>query len=262
MLPGRKILCWHIVGITAWILIAIPVWAGNVPEEVLTDFQRAHPDLVLESSPKIEKKDPEVLERVTGKDAKVALTFDACSTWEVTGYDPEVIEILEETKTPATLFLGGLWMLKYAEETKALYDNPLFELGNHSYSHPDLTRQDPSVIRQELGYTQLIAKKLTGEIPSYFRPPYVKINDEVVHIAGELGMLTIQFDIASGDADPEASSAEIADYVVDSVRPGSIVVLHMNNPNLPTAKALPRIIQGLEQRGLEPVTISELKDGK
>ena len=86
----------------------------------------------------------------------MALTFDACSTWQATGYDPEVIEILKNTETPATLFLSGLWVLRYSQETVALHENDLFELDNHPYSHPDLTRHEPSVIRQELGYTHLI----------------------------------------------------------------------------------------------------------
>ncbi|WP_291318929.1 polysaccharide deacetylase family protein [Desulfonatronospira sp.] len=246
--------------LTFWLLPALPAWTGEMPQDVLAGFKKAHPDLTPKTPPAIEQKRPQVLERFQDSASEVALTFDACSTWQKTGYDPEVIEILKKTETPATLFLGGLWMLRYSQETEALHDNDLFELGNHSYSHPDLTRHDPSVIRQELGYTQLIARKLTGEMPKLFRPPYVKKNSDVVDTAGELGMLTVQYDIASGDADVEASPEKIADYVLDSVRPGSIVILHMNNPELPTAEALPRIITGLELRGLKPVTVSQLKN--
>lgn len=256
--PSSLIFCL-LICVAVWILPALPAWTEEMPEDVLDGFKRAHPDLAPEVSPVIEQKSPEVLKRIESDLSKVALTFDACSTWQKTGYDPDVIKILKKTETPATLFLGGLWMLNYSQETEALHGNNLFELGNHSYSHPDLTRHDPSVIRQELGYTQLIARKLTGEMPRLFRPPYVKKNNDVVDIAGELGMLTVQYDIASGDADENASPKEIADYVIDSVRPGSIVILHMNNPDLPTAEALPRIIAGLELRGLKPVTVSELK---
>ncbi len=244
--------------VAAWLWMPIWTWAGGMPEEVLNDFQKAHPGHAPESLPQIKKQEPEVLERVTKARAGVALTFDACSTWEASGYDPRVIELLRQTETPATLFLGGLWMLRHQEVTQELHKDPLFELGNHSYSHPDLTHNDPSDISRELGYTQLIAYELTGETPVYFRPPHVKKDDKVVEIAGKWGMVTVQYDIASGDADAEACPEEIADYVVGTARPGSIVVLHMNNPDLPTAKALPRIILGLQLRGLEPVTVCEL----
>jgi peptidoglycan/xylan/chitin deacetylase (PgdA/CDA1 family) len=75
----------------------------------------------------------------------VALTFDADMTPGMlrelkskkvaSWYDERVIETLRQQQVPATLFLTGLWIEAYSAATKELSANPLFELGNHSYSH-------------------------------------------------------------------------------------------------------------------------------
>src|SRR6266403_4414197 len=77
---------------------------------------------------------------------EIALTFDADMTegmesqlqsGEVTSYyNKKVIDILNQTQTKATLFLTGMWIEMYPDEARELAQNPLFELGNHSYSHP------------------------------------------------------------------------------------------------------------------------------
>jgi hypothetical protein len=50
-------------------------------------------------------------------------------------YNEKVIETLRQEQIPATLFLTGLWIEAYGAATKELSADPLFELGNHSYSH-------------------------------------------------------------------------------------------------------------------------------
>ena len=106
------------------------------------------------------------------RDRKViALTFDACSTRKPSHYDKRITRILVETKTPATLFLGGKWMEEEAEQTKYLASIPYFELGNHTFLHPHLVEMSDDGIRRELSWTQEVMYSLTGRQPTLFRPP-------------------------------------------------------------------------------------------
>jgi peptidoglycan/xylan/chitin deacetylase (PgdA/CDA1 family) len=159
---------------------------------------------------------------------RVALTFDACATKIASGYDEEVIRVLIETRTPATLFLGGKWMLEHPDETRRLAAVDLFELGNHSFLHPHMTRIPDELVRQELAWTQIVLYSLTGRQASLYRPPYGEHAERISNIAAEAGLITVQFDLASGDPDPGISKERLLRSVATGARNGSIVVMHMN----------------------------------
>ena len=188
---------------------------------------------------------------------KVALTFDACSTGEPGLYDDRITTVLIGTNTKATIFLGGAWMENQADHTRQLASNPLFELGNHAYLHPHMTQIGAERIRDELLRTQAVLFYLTGKQPALFRPPYGEYDSNLVNIAAECGLTTIQFDLASGDPDKHFMKEKLIDWV-SNARSGSIIVMHINRRGWHTAEALPEIIARLRARGLELVTVSEL----
>ncbi|NTU60642.1 MAG: polysaccharide deacetylase family protein [Deltaproteobacteria bacterium] len=204
---------------------------------------------------------PRVVTHGDRRSRRVALTFDACSTEKPSGYDPKIVEILRETATPATLFLGGKWMLEHPEVTRELAASPLFELANHTLLHPHLTREPDARVRHELRRTQEILHDLTGRWPRYYRPPFGEVDARVAALAAELGLTTIQFDLASGDPDPAFTKKKLVDEVVGRARGGSIVVLHVNGRGRHTAEALPEIVRGLRARGFELCTVGDLLDG-
>ena len=99
----------------------------------------------------------------------VALTFDACSTFTHGGeYNRAVIDTLIANDIPATLFIGGHWAETHPEELAWLAAQPLFELGNHTYSHPHMPQLSKARQRQELLWTQYIIYSLTGQLPRFF----------------------------------------------------------------------------------------------
>jgi len=191
----------------------------------------------------------------------VALTFDACQTRKLTGYDAKIVQILKETHTPATFFLGGRWMETHEEATKQLAQEPRFELGNHTYLHPHLTRLTDPEIREELAKTQAVMQKLTGRQARLFRAPYGEYDQRVLRIAKELGLTTIQWDVVSGDPDPEVSAAKMIETVTRECRNGSIIIMHANGRGWHTAEALPGILRRLRKAGYRFVTVSELLGG-
>ena len=207
---------------------------------------------------------------------QIALTFDADMTYgmdrdihtgAVKSYiNRDLIQILIQTNTPATLFLSGLWIKDYPVETRYLASNPLFELANHSYSHPSfegycygLPKMEPLTMEDEIDLTQELLKEYTGKDNSYFRFPGGCISQAALDYMGQKGIKTIQWDVVGGDGFNE-NTESIVKSVLDNVQNGSIIVLHMNGyPNDPkTTEALPEIISTLKNRGYEFVKLSDL----
>ena len=189
---------------------------------------------------------------------EIAITFDACPTTLPDEYDEKVIEVLLREKTPATLFLSGRWVEKNLETVKFLAAQPQFEIANHAFWHPHLLEKDDERILRELKRTQAIIKKTTGRTPRYFRPPYGEVDERVAAIARKAGLVTIQYDIASGDPDPGLSARRIVRGIVRDAKGGSIIVFHMNRKGVHTAEVLPEIIDGLREKGFTLVTVGEL----
>jgi len=190
---------------------------------------------------------------------QVALTFDACQTGSrPTGYDEAIIRILTDYGTPATLFLGGLWVRWHPAQTRELAANPLFELGNHSWSHADFTRLNPEEMSIEILRTQDIVYRLTGRQPTLFRFPYDSYTDKALELVGQHGLYTVRWDVATGDPDPYITTRAIIDVVTTEAKNGSIVIMHMNTLGRHTAEALPAVIRRLRAQGYSFVTVSQL----
>jgi peptidoglycan-N-acetylglucosamine deacetylase len=190
---------------------------------------------------------------------KIALTFDACTTTrERNPYDPRITSELEAMHVPATIFVGGGWAVREEPALVDLARSPLFEIGNHTFTHPHLTRLTDAQIRDELLRTQVAVSSLTGRVPTLFRPPYGEYDERVVRVAAEMGLTTVEYDLASGDPDAHATKQSLVSWVLHEARPGSIIVMHINHRRFPTAEALPEIVAGLRLRGFELVTVDEL----
>jgi hypothetical protein len=77
-----------------------------------------------------------------------------------------------------------------------------------------------------------------------------------------VGLVTVQYDIASGDPDPGLSAKRIVRSVVADAKGGSIVVFHMNKNGPHTAEALSEVVKGLREKGFELVTVGEILNRK
>ncbi len=209
-------------------------------------------------APALESIAPQVISSGSREKKRIALTFDACSTHKPSQYDERVIRTLINHNVPATLFLGGKWMEEHPHETRLLAWHPLFELGNHTFLHPHPRAVSPQRLRHEIEWTQNVMYTLTGRYATLFRAPYGEIDDSVVGLAAEMGLTTVQFDVASGDPDRRANKKRLIEHVTRRARNGSIVVMHMNGRGHYTAEALPEIIKRLRDKGYEFVTVSQL----
>ena len=181
----------------------------------------------------------------------VAITFDAA--W---GADKtiEIMNVCDEFNIKATFFLVGIWIEEYEEETKAIYERG-FEIGSHSYNHPDMTKLDKQAKQTELIKTSELIYSKVGIKPKVFRAPYGAYNNELISCVSELGMQGIQWDVDTLDWKGYGPNQVIA-RVRDKVDCGSIILCHNNADYVIENTRL--ILTTLQNQGYNFVTVSEL----
>jgi peptidoglycan-N-acetylglucosamine deacetylase len=222
--------------------------------------------------------DPPVIFHGPRDTKRIALTFDADMTQAMKSellsgkvkswYNDKIIAILTNTKTKATMFLTGMWIELYPQITHKLATDPLFEVGNHSYSHPSfygicygLKPLADSKDQEEIVKTQKLLQKYGGATTLLFRFPGGCYDSSDISKISKLGFRVIQWDIVSGDGFLK-SPEQIEQQVLHNVQNGSIIVFHLHgNQNAPyTAEALPMVIKTLKEKGYVFVKLSELID--
>lgn len=184
---------------------------------------------------------------------RVALSFDAAWGNEDTA---ELLSILKEYQVQATFFMTGGWVNSYPEDVKAIAADG-HDLGNHSEHHKQMSQISADECRQELQSVHDKVKELTGTDMSLFRPPYGDYNDTLIQTANDMDYHVIQWDVDSldwKDYGVDAIVSRVLDH--DHLGNGSIILMH--NGAKYTKDALPRLIEGLQEKGYELVPISEL----
>ena len=220
------------------------------------------------------------IRRVKVRDGRklIALTFDLCEAMgQVTGYDGAIIDTLRQNQVKATFFAGGKWMLDHDQRAEQLMADPLFEIGNHSWSHANMRRlgRDRALreirntqaayeqTREDLSQKQCVkpVDETLSQIPArigLYRFPYGACNADAIAEVAEQGLLAIQWDVAMADPVLMQTGDRIVKAVLGKVRPGSIIIGHANGRGAHTNDALPVLIPELRKRGYEFVTVSEL----
>ncbi len=129
-------------------------------------------------------------------------------------------------------------------------------LGDHSFTHPYLTRVDD--VAAELGRTRTAIERLTGYTPCVFRPPYGAYDASVIDTARSLGLATVLWNDDPSDWALPGTPA-IVQRVLAQVRPGSIIISHDGGGfRGETLAAYPTIIAALRARGYRFQTVPEL----
>ena len=206
----------------------------------------------------------------------IALTFDADMTPAMlvmlkrgivtSWYNRAVKDTLDREQVKATVFLGGLWTKTYPSEARQLAQDPLIEIGNHSYNHYafanacyNLPAIPNSQDRNDVSEAQTIISSVTGVTPKYFRFPGGCYDSIDVETIAKLGLTVIHWDVVAADGFNH-NPTSIATTVESRVQNGSIIVMHIHDGTYApkTNEALIRIIPNLRHRGFQFVTISEL----
>lgn len=179
----------------------------------------------------------------------VAFTFDDGPHPKVT---PRILQTLSNYNIKATFFMLGSQVEKYPDLAKQVADYG-HEIGNHTYSHPNLKKLTTEEMAAEIRRTDEIITLTTGIKPTLFRPPYGIYTDEVLHYTEEHGYSTILWSVDSLDWKSRNASA-IHRMITQHTTNGSIILMH--DIHAATADALPQLIQTLQAQGYEFITVS------
>jgi peptidoglycan/xylan/chitin deacetylase (PgdA/CDA1 family) len=182
--------------------------------------------------------------------ACIALTFDDGPNAKTTA---QILDTLEREHVAATFFVIGSRVAPNAQLIQRMHRDG-FEIGNHSWTHPNLTAMKPKQIRAQIKQTQTAIERAGAPAPTLFRPPY-GYSDSKMH-------RNISLTFMFWNEDPRDWEAHSAKQVVRAVetaaRPGGVVDMH--DIYKVTADALPHIIHNLKARQYHFVTVSQLLD--
>ncbi|MGN1227952.1 MAG: polysaccharide deacetylase family protein [Christensenellales bacterium] len=193
---------------------------------------------------------------VATDEKKVAISFDAAWGADKT---QDILNVLDEFNVKATFFLVGIWIEKYTDLTKEIA-NRGFEIGSHSYNHPDFTKLDKIHMKAELESTNELLEEVINKKPTLFRPPFGAYNDTLIETLDEMGMKGIQWDVDTLDWKGYTPS-QVLNRVTSKVGCGSIILCHNNADHVVESTRL--ILTTLINKGYEFVTVGELtKDVK
>jgi len=128
-------------------------------------------------------------------------------------------------------------------------------IGNHRWSHPDLTTLTPAAIQQELSTTSTAIDQAAGVTPTLFRPPYGATDATVRSVAAHLGMVETLWTLDTKDWQRPGVET-IVNTVLTRASNGSVILMHDGGGDRSqTVQALPQIISGLKERGFTFITL-------
>jgi peptidoglycan/xylan/chitin deacetylase (PgdA/CDA1 family) len=209
-----------------------------------------------------------VIERTGDHPGYIALTFDDGPDPKWT---PRILDILKRENVPATFFIMGKNGQAYPDILRREV-NEGHEVGNHTFTHPNLGEIPGRLTDLELNATQRLIESVTGRSTVLFRPPYfgdaeADTPEEVEPAirAKNLGYVMVGLRIDPGDWKPDISVDEIVQKTIDRAERqepgnrGQVVLLHDSGGNREaTIEALPKLIRELKARGFQFVPVSAL----
>ncbi|MEG9296703.1 polysaccharide deacetylase family protein [Mangrovibacillus sp. Mu-81] len=168
-------------------------------------------------------------------------------------YIPDMLATLKKHHIYATFFLEGRWVKNNPDLAKMIVDAG-HEIGNHSYSHPNMEILQTAKVQDELKKTNEIIEVTTGEKVKWFAPPSGSYRDEVVKIANEMDMGTIMWSVDTIDWQKPQPDVLI-NRVMSKLHKGAIILMH---PTASTANSLNSLIVQIKDKQLRLGTISSL----
>lgn len=187
------------------------------------------------------------------------LTFD--NGYE-NGYTAPILDVLKAKKVPAAFFITGHYVKDQPELVKRMAAEGHI-VGNHSWSHPDMTTLPDSKIKEELDRVKAAAAPLTGtDQMQYLRPPRGIFSERVLRVTKELGCTNVFWSLAYKDWDvnDQKGASYAFQKVTSQLHPGAVMLLHSVSKD--NAEALGAIIDEARRQGYEFKGLNELPQGR
>ena len=175
----------------------------------------------------------------------VALSFDDGPNNDTT---PEVLDILEEHKVPASFFVIGQNINESTAKQMTRAISLGCEIQNHSLTHTFMTQLSPEQIADEVRRTDELIEQYTGIRPWLFRPPYIDHNESMHQTIGH----TFICGVGCLDWEAERSAQQRFDDLMSQVKDGDIILLHENEKGIygDTAKRCTDILSEVNSKSL------------
>ena len=194
----------------------------------------------------------------------IALTFDDAPSYSSISDNNtvKIIDAINKYEGTGTLFVqgttieaNGIGLLYYALECG-------FELGNHTYSHPHLTKIQKNEIIEEITSLNKLIENRLGVTMKYVRPGYLAVDEQVFQVSKELKMPIIHCskNISTKDYDSLSTEESVKSTILNNAYDGAIVLCHgWSNP---TAACIEEVCKFLYEVGYRFATLSELFEYK
>ncbi|REK59170.1 MAG: xylanase deacetylase [Thermobacillus sp.] len=168
----------------------------------------------------------------------------------------QMLDALDNHQAKAVFFVNGYRAVKQPELLELIHERGHM-IGNHSWDHIDLKKENEETVRDQIGRVQQLVEETIGEAPKMFRPPFGSGGEYVRGIALEFGLLFTTW--SNGSLDWDSSTKNKPDAVIqnvlDQLHPGANILMH----ELPwTAEALDELLGKIEEAGygfLDPALI-------
>lgn len=183
----------------------------------------------------------------TKSNKMVAFTFDDGPSYNTI----KIVNTLVKYDSKATFFLVGNQIEKYAKTMDVLVKNGM-DIGNHTYSHKELTKLRDKEILKEIDLTNEVIYNKTGIKPMFLRPSYGAMNKRIKKLST---MPIIVWNIDTLDWKYHNSN-KIKDKILKYVSDGDIILMH--DTYVATLNAVEMVIPELKKQGYKIVSVSEL----
>ncbi|MEW9052702.1 MAG: polysaccharide deacetylase family protein [Neobacillus sp.] len=200
-----------------------------------------------------------MINEVSTSKKAVAITFDDGPN---PIYTPQVLEIFSEVNGKATFFMIGEEISQKPELVKKAAEQG-HEIGNHTYTHPQLSRLSREECLDEIERTERLVEELIGQKPVVFRPPYLDYNQDTLSIIEQKGYRMIG--AVNLDArDWEQPGVEhILNESRSCIKNGSILLFHDGyGDRTHTIEAVRTLVSELTLQGYQLVTVTELLNAR
>lgn len=164
-----------------------------------------------------------------------------------------ILETLKKNNVHASFFLEGRWVKENPNLAQMIVAAG-HEVGNHSYTHPDMSKISAEKIRTEIVQTNEVIEATTGKKPVWLAPPSGSYREEVVQIAAEYQLGTVMWSVDTIDWQKPTPDVLIS-RVMKKVHQGAMILMH---PTDSTAKSLDTLIKQIKAQNLQINTVSEL----
>jgi peptidoglycan/xylan/chitin deacetylase (PgdA/CDA1 family) len=230
------------------------VHKSNVTPALVTPAMNAHLEFSGDAPARLYRVTQDLpLQNRSGRPKLIALTFDD-GPYPV--FTPMLLDVLRDARVPATFFLIGKDAEEWPEITRRI-EAEGNEVGDHTYSHPNLDQESDATVRTEILEGRDVLWRLTHDpaVRTLMRPPHGRYTERTLQVAQSLGYSVVLWTDDGGDW-RSLTAGQIERHVLQHATAPEIVLLHSGK--LATIEAMPGVIEHFERAGYRFVTVGEL----